>query len=407
MYSLVVTSIPGFIHGQLSYLQIPALDITTSAQFYARVFGWEVDPPEAGFESPGLIGQWVTDRPPAPDAGPVGWIHVTDLAATLEVAREAGAVVRDGPMPDGPRVLASFADPAGNLVGIVTHGAHAPRVTERAGPVENRTMPPCTVIPELVYDDVLEAIDWLCDKFGLAERWRAGDHRAQLSIGRCTVAITEPRTSKALPGHVSLVVRVPDAAAHCERARERGARIVDEPRDFPYGERQYTAEDLGGHHWTFSQSIADVAPEEWGGTSGPALDEGRPGGAAVSVMLIVPGADVAVRWYKDALGARELWDLGGVAGLQIAGAPFFLHEVNPANPAETSPDRAGVTSVRIEVFVEDPDAFVARAIDAGATAGSPVVDHEVPWGTHRQGGFRDPFGHNWSVGDRSPLLMHT
>ena len=71
---------------------------------------------------------------------------------------------------------------------------------------------------------------------------------------------------------MSLVVRVDDADAHCRRARERGATIVAEPQDHPYGERQYTAEDLGGHHWCFSQSIADVAPEDWGGTSGPALD---------------------------------------------------------------------------------------------------------------------------------------
>ena len=43
------------------------------------------------------------------------------------------------------------------------------------------------------------------------------------------------------------------------------------PEDFPYGERQYAVEDLAGHHWAFSQSIADLAPEDWGGTSGPAL----------------------------------------------------------------------------------------------------------------------------------------
>jgi uncharacterized glyoxalase superfamily protein PhnB len=120
-------------------------------------------------------------------------------------------------------------------------------------------------------------------------------------------------------------------------------------------------------------------------------------------MLIVADADAAVAWYKDALGATELWDLGGVAGLEIDGAPFFLHEVNPDNPAESSPDRAGVTSTRIEVFVDDPDVFIARALAAGATAGSPVEDHVRPWGTHRQGGFHDPFGHRWSVGDRSPL----
>lgn len=127
------------------------------------------------------------------------------------------------------------------------------------------------------------------------------------------------------------------------------------------------------------------------------------GGIALSVMLIVCDADAAIAWYKDALGAQELWNLGGVAGLHIEGAPFFLHELNPANPAETSPDRAGATSVRIELFVDDPDRFVERALAAGAAPGSAVVDHETPWGTHRQGGFHDPFGHNWSVGDKSPL----
>jgi uncharacterized glyoxalase superfamily protein PhnB len=124
---------------------------------------------------------------------------------------------------------------------------------------------------------------------------------------------------------------------------------------------------------------------------------------AISVMLIVPDADAAIAWYTEALGAQTTWDLGGVAGLHVDGAPFFLHEVNPDKPAETSPDRAGATSVRIELFVDDPDALVTQALDAGATPGSPVVDHQTPWGTHRQGGFRDPFGHNWSVGDSSPL----
>jgi PhnB protein len=126
----------------------------------------------------------------------------------------------------------------------------------------------------------------------------------------------------------------------------------------------------------------------------------------ISVMLIVPDAQAAVAWYKSALGATQLWDLGGVAGLDINGASFFLHEVNPKNPTETSPGQAGVTSTRIELFVDDPDGVIDRAIAAGATAGSPIEDHEMPWGTHRQGGFKDPFGHNWSVGDRSPLRAH-
>jgi predicted enzyme related to lactoylglutathione lyase len=123
------TSIAGFTHGQLSYLQIPALDITTSARFYEQVFGWRVAPPDSGFEAPFLIGQWVTDRPPSPDAGPVGWIHVEDIRRTLQTAEGAGATLREGPITDGPRLLASFTDPAGNLVGLAQHGDHADRAS--------------------------------------------------------------------------------------------------------------------------------------------------------------------------------------------------------------------------------------------------------------------------------------
>jgi PhnB protein len=125
--------------------------------------------------------------------------------------------------------------------------------------------------------------------------------------------------------------------------------------------------------------------------------------SVVSVMLIVPDVGAAVAWYKTALGATELWNLGGVAGLEIGGAAFFLHEVNPQNPTETSPAHAGVTRTRVELFADDPDDVIARAVAAGATAGARIEDHHVPWGTHRQGGFTDPFGHRWSVGDKSPL----
>jgi PhnB protein len=129
-------------------------------------------------------------------------------------------------------------------------------------------------------------------------------------------------------------------------------------------------------------------------------------GFVVSVMLIVPEAAAAVAWYQTALGATRLWDLGGVAGLEINGAPFFVHEMNPGNPRETTPQHAGVTSTRIEVFADDPDGLIERAVAAGATPRAAVEDHRAPWGTHRQGGFQDPFGHNWSVGDKSPLRAH-
>jgi PhnB protein len=145
-------------------------------------------------------------------------------------------------------------------------------------------------------------------------------------------------------------------------------------------------------------------PKDRSGLSGDTMSATPP---VISVMLIVPEAAAAIAWYETALGATQLWDLGGVAGLEINGAPFFLHEVNPKNATETSPSQAGVTSTRIEVFVDDPDSFIERAVAAGATAGAGIEDHHTPWGTHRQGGFKDPFGHNWSVGDRSPLRPFT
>jgi PhnB protein len=133
------------------------------------------------------------------------------------------------------------------------------------------------------------------------------------------------------------------------------------------------------------------------------MTDGQRQSTSISVMLIVPDAEAAIAWYKDALGATALWDLVGVAGLTIDGAPFFLHEVNPSNPSEDDPRRVGVTSTRIEVFVDDPDGVMNRAIAAGATPRSELEDHQMPWGVHRQGGFIDPFGHKWSIGDRSPL----
>ena len=105
--------------------------------------------------------------------------------------------------------------------------------------------------------------------FGFVE---ASDRRepprpAALGDGALIVGDVRKERRPPHPGEVthSVMVRVDDARAHRERAREHGARILMEPTDFEYGERQYTAEDPAGHQWTFSETLADVAPEEWGG----------------------------------------------------------------------------------------------------------------------------------------------
>jgi uncharacterized glyoxalase superfamily protein PhnB len=122
----------------------------------------------------------------------------------------------------------------------------------------------------------------------------------------------------------------------------------------------------------------------------------------ISVMLAVPDAPAAVAWYKRALGATQLWSLGSVAGMELDGAPFFVGE--PEANGWESPTVLGTTSVRVEVFCDDPDGLIARALKEGATSTPEGVrDYAMPWGVHRQGGFVDPFGHIWFVGDRSPL----
>jgi len=134
----------------------------------------------------------------------------------------------------------------------------------------NRSIPAATVVPVLTYPDVQEAVAWLEAAFGFVERVRIGDnHRAQMMVGDGAVIAADVRHEKRppRPGEEthSVLVRVEDAKAHCERARANGARILMEPTDFEYGERQYEAEDPAGHRWIFSETLRDVAPEEWGG----------------------------------------------------------------------------------------------------------------------------------------------
>jgi len=87
-------------------------------------------------------------------------------------------------------------------------------------------------------------------------------------------------------------------------------------------------------------------------------------GPVISLMLAVPDATAAAQWYARALGATELWNLGGVVGLTIEGAPFFLGE--PENNGWDTPAAIGTRTVRVEVFVDDPDSFIERAVAAGA-----------------------------------------
>jgi predicted enzyme related to lactoylglutathione lyase len=107
-------------HGQIGYLQIPAVDIARSAAFYEAIFGWSVELTYGSFEGPGIIGQWTTERQPATATGPVVWLCVDSLWPTLHHIEDQGGTVLGPPQLDqGQRWLAEVDDPAGNRIGVV------------------------------------------------------------------------------------------------------------------------------------------------------------------------------------------------------------------------------------------------------------------------------------------------
>jgi uncharacterized glyoxalase superfamily protein PhnB len=135
----------------------------------------------------------------------------------------------------------------------------------------NRSAPPATVTPVLFYPDVRAAVAWLESAFGFSERVRIGEsHRAQLRVGMDgAVVVADVRGDQVAPGETGvtqlLKVRVSDVDAAFARARDAGARVLQDPETYEYGERSALVEDLAGHRWELTQTVRDTAPEEWGG----------------------------------------------------------------------------------------------------------------------------------------------
>lgn len=147
--------------------------------------------------------------------------------------------------------------------------------------MNNRSVPVSTVLPHIYYRDVAAAIAWLTRVFGFCERYRYGDPGnpggaqlvaggAYLMIAAIKSPIEGPQTPAELGyGTQSLTIFLEEVEAHCARSRAFGATIVEEPQETIYGEFQYAALDLEGHHWLFSRHAKDLAPEDWGAITAP------------------------------------------------------------------------------------------------------------------------------------------
>jgi PhnB protein len=119
----------------------------------------------------------------------------------------------------------------------------------------------------------------------------------------------------------------------------------------------------------------------------------------LSPFLAVEDASAAIDFYQRALGAKERTRMPGPQGtvahaeLEIGDSVIMLADPFPQSTAKP-PKQLGGTSVALFLYVEDVDALVQRAVDAGATLTMPVDD--MFWGD-RFGQVADPFGHQWQI----------
>jgi uncharacterized glyoxalase superfamily protein PhnB len=137
--------------------------------------------------------------------------------------------------------------------------------------IHNHSAPHSLVVPVLTVSDVRAAVAWYGTVFGFVEHVQIGEgHRAQLGLpgGRAELIVAEVRPGRRLPSEGrshQIMLKVDDAAAIVERATQHGATLVGEVRDWEYGERQATIDDLFGHQWVVTQTLVDTMPEQGGG----------------------------------------------------------------------------------------------------------------------------------------------
>jgi|HubBroStandDraft_6_1064221.scaffolds.fasta_scaffold05523_4 predicted enzyme related to lactoylglutathione lyase len=261
--------------------------------------------------------------------------------------------------------------------------------------IANRSVPTDTVLPHVMYQNLSDAIAWLSKVFGCSEHYRYGDplSGAQVQLGKAWIMLKQAREGCAGPsqlgyGTQSLTIFVDDVDAHYKKAKAEGAKIVEEPHVTVYGERQYAATDLDGHHWLFSKHARDVSPQEWGAKiaqlpeiPNPIANLPRPRFCYVEI----PAANVhesasfyekVFRWNIRHRGTfRPCFDdAGTVSGAWVTGR-----------------DVARAPGLLPYIWVDDIDATVAQvALHGGSIITSPHPDE--PGSTSWIATFRDPAG---------------
>ena len=236
-----------------------------------------------------------------------------------------------------------------------------------------------------MYRDVEEAIAWLSNAFGFVEHYRYGDpiSGAQMSAGNAWIMLKRGPARRC----DSEAAWLWDAEPHRLHRRHRrrissgrnlpGSLILEDLHETVYGELQYARR---GPRWpplAFSRHARNLSPDQWGAT----VSHAAVLTPQISPMLAVGDANSAIEFYKAAFDANVLWHLGGgehvVAGSLGSRRPILSRTESP-DYGTRGPAVAGFTTVRIELFVDDPEAVQRRALAAGAVSRSPITEHSIP-----------------------------
>lgn len=269
---------PRYRTGKLCYIEIPAADVSASAEFYSRAFGWKIrqrgDGAVAFDDTVGEVsGTFVAGRPVAREPGLVMYVMVARAGAALDAVVAAGGEIVRPVDPGAGEVFGWVRDPAGNVLGVyqqpgLAEAEAAPR------PVPEHLH---TVTPRLVVRDARAAVEFYRAAFGAEQRGAlfAGPDgmvvHAEIQLGDSVVYLTEEGDNggeavapASAGGRVTaiMVVTVPDVDQLWARAVAAGCAVIHPLADQFYGEREGRVRDPFGHQWMLGSHIEDVDQAE-------------------------------------------------------------------------------------------------------------------------------------------------
>ena len=273
---MVDSGAPRYRTGKLCYIEIPAADVTASAEFYQLAFGWKIrrrgDGAVAFDDTVGEVsGTFMPGRPVAGEPGFVIYVMVARADAALDAVLAAGGEIVRPVDPGAGEVFGWFRDPAGNVLGVYQQpGLAEAEASPRPVPEHLHT-----VTPRLVVQDARAAVEFYRDAFGAEQRGALFADpggtvvHAEIQLGDSVVYLTEPGDNggeAAAPagGQVTaiMVVTVPDVDSLWARAVAAGCEVIHPLADQFYGEREGRLRDPFGQQWMLGSHIEDVDPAE-------------------------------------------------------------------------------------------------------------------------------------------------